>query len=42
LRFGQDTAGAFLVGYNRFQNGEPMYGALEIIGTPTEIQPFGL
>jgi hypothetical protein len=42
LRFGRELPGAFLVGYNRFQGGEPMYGALEIVGNPTEVQPSGL
>ncbi len=34
LRFGEGP-GAFLVGYNRFDNGRPMHGALEIVGNPT-------
>ncbi|MDO7876349.1 hypothetical protein Q5H93_16515 [Hymenobacter sp. ASUV-10] len=29
------TADAFLVGYNRFAEGAPMYGRLEIVGNPT-------
>lgn len=33
LRFGQ-AEDAFLVGYNRFANTEPMYGRLEITGKP--------
>lgn len=37
LRFGQDEPGAFLVGYNRFEQGAPMYGRLEIVGNPTAI-----
>lgn len=36
LRFGQDP-GAFLVGYNRFEAGAPMYGRLEIVGNPTTV-----
>lgn len=42
LRFGQELPGAFLVGYNRFREGEPMYGALEIVGNPTDVKPYGL
>lgn len=42
LRFGQQLPGAFLVGYNRFRGGEPMYGALEVVGNPTDVQPYGL
>lgn len=35
LRFADGPApGAFLVGYNRFANGAPMYGQLEISGNP--------
>ena len=37
LRFGKEYPGAFLVGYNRFDEGRPMYGALTIAGYPTEI-----
>jgi hypothetical protein len=32
--------GAFLVGFNRFANGAPMHGQLEIVGNP--IRPVGL
>ena len=36
LRFADGPAdGAFLVGYNRFAEGAPMYGRLEITGNPT-------
>ncbi len=36
LRFAEGPAeGAFLVGYNRFAAGAPMYGRLEISGNPT-------
>jgi hypothetical protein len=35
LHFGRTQAGAFLVGYNRFDDGAPMYGALTITGDPT-------
>lgn len=42
LRFGREHPGAFLVGYNRFDEGRPMYGALEIAGNPTAVQPYGL
>jgi hypothetical protein len=36
LRFTEGPAdGAFLVGYNRFAEGAPMYGRLEITGNPT-------
>jgi hypothetical protein len=42
LRFGREWPGAFLVGYNRFCGGEPMYGALEIAGNPTDVIPYGL
>lgn len=41
LRFGKSDS-AFLVGYNRFEDGEPMYGTLEITGDPTSVIPFGL
>jgi len=37
LRFGQEREGAFLVGYNRFEDGAPMYGALTITGHPTAV-----
>lgn len=40
LRFGKEHPGAFLVGYNRFDEGRPMYGALTIMGNPTEIPPL--
>ncbi len=40
LLFGNDHAGAFLVGYNRFDEGRPMYGALTIVGNPTEVPPL--
>jgi hypothetical protein len=42
LRPGREQTGAFLVGYNRYRDGEPMYGRLEIVGNPTEVTPFGL
>jgi len=36
LRFTEGpTNGAFLVGYNRFAEGAPMYGQLELTGNPT-------
>ena len=36
LRFAEGPAdGAFLVGYNRFADGTPMYGRLETTGNPT-------
>ena len=41
LRFGQEVDGAFMVGYNRFDGGRPMYGALTITGDPTVAQPTG-
>ena len=41
LRFDR-TEGAFLVGYNRFDGGKPMYGALEIVGNPAEAHPYGI
>jgi len=34
LRFGR-SAQSFLVGYNRFDNNQPMYGWIEISGNPT-------
>ncbi len=41
LRFAEGPAeGAFLVGYNRFEEGKPMYGRLEITGNP--IRPVAL
>jgi hypothetical protein len=40
LRFGQGDD-SFLVGYNRFEDGAPMYGRLEITGDPTRINPIG-
>ena len=33
LRFGESEQ-SFLVGYNRFDNNQPMYGWLEISGKP--------
>jgi hypothetical protein len=33
LVFGQGDD-AFMVGYNRYENGAPMYGTLDIIGDP--------
>lgn len=39
LRFGREVDGAFMVGYNRFDGGQPMYGALTITGEPTAAQP---
>lgn len=39
LHFGQEP-GSFLVGYNRFEEGRPMYGRLEIIGKPTDATPM--
>ncbi len=41
LRFGADREGAFLVGYNRFDDAAPMYGALSIVGNPTTALPEG-
>ena len=38
LRFGKGNS-AFLVGYNRFEDGAPMYGTLEITGDPTRTTP---
>ncbi|WP_456426691.1 hypothetical protein [Rhodocaloribacter sp.] len=38
LHFGQGP-GSFLVGYNRFEAGAPMYGRLEIVGNPTTADP---
>ena len=35
LRFGKNDK-SFMVGYNRFQSSEPMYGWLEIIGNPIQ------
>lgn len=32
------TAGAFLVGYNRFAEGAPMYGQLQITGNPLSLE----
>ena len=40
LRFGKGDS-AFLVGYNRFEDGAPMYGTLEVTGDPTRITPIG-
>ena len=37
LLFGREQPGSFMVGYNRFEEGQPMYGALQITGDPTEI-----
>lgn len=34
LRFGKNEQ-SFLVGYNRFENNQPMYGWIEITGNPT-------
>lgn len=43
LRFtAADEQGAFLVGYNRFANGEPMYGCLDVIGNPATAEPLDL
>jgi hypothetical protein len=39
LAFGEG-ADAFMVGYNRYEDGAPMYGTLQITGTPVEDQPF--
>lgn len=39
LRFGEGK-GAFLVGYNRFEDGAPMYGRLETTGNPTQAEAF--
>jgi hypothetical protein len=33
LRFGENE-NSFLVGFNRFENGEPMYGWIEVTGNP--------
>ncbi len=40
LRFGKSEK-AFLVGYNRFEDGTPMYGTLEITGDPTRTATVG-
>lgn len=40
LRFGKGE-NAFLVGYNRFEDGVPMYGTLEITGDPTRTAHIG-
>ncbi len=40
LCFGKERPGAFLVGYNRFDEGRPMYGTLTVAGNPTEIPPL--
>jgi hypothetical protein len=37
LVFGQG-ADAFMVGYNRYEDGEPMYGTLDITGDPVGIE----
>ena len=37
LLFGREQAGSFMVGYNRFDEDKPMYGALQITGDPTHI-----
>ncbi|MEZ0606867.1 hypothetical protein ACAW74_00035 [Fibrella sp. WM1] len=39
LRFGPGPA-AIMVGYNRFQDNQPMYGTIEIVGEPVGIEPF--
>lgn len=31
---------AFLVGYNRFADGDPMYGRLEVVGNPATAKPL--
>lgn len=36
LRFSRER-GAFLVGYDRFNDGAPMYGRLEVVGEPTTV-----
>jgi hypothetical protein len=37
LRFGAERDGAFLVGYNRFNQAVPMYGTLSITGNATSL-----
>lgn len=32
----ENTEKSFLVGYNRFNNAEPMYGYLKVVGTPVK------
>lgn len=39
---GLEQKGAFMVGYNRFEEGRPMYGALTITGDPTFVPPLEL
>ncbi|MCB9081597.1 MAG: hypothetical protein H6555_07800 [Lewinellaceae bacterium] len=36
LLFGKEQPGAFLVGYNRYQNAEPSYGVLKVYGQPQQ------
>lgn len=40
LHFDQ-TKEAFLVGYNRFKQNEPMYGWLEMAGNPARVEQYG-
>jgi hypothetical protein len=43
LRFADAEApGSFLVGYNRFADGTPMYGRLDVVGNPATAQPLDL
>lgn len=35
----EDSEDAFLVGYNRFEDGAPMYGRLSVTGNPVEQAP---
>jgi len=39
LRFGTGPD-AFMVGYNRFEDGAPMYGTLTVTGDPVESAPI--
>ena len=40
LRFGREREGAFQVGFNRYEDYEPMYGALLIVGESTKNAGF--
>ena len=43
LRFADAEApGSFLDGYNRFADGAPMYGRLEVVGKPATAEPLDL
>ena len=39
LRFGR-SEDAFMVGYNRYEDGKPMYGTLTITGDPVSVDSF--